>query len=48
MEWEDRKETISMWKKVGIRKIKSMKAWKKKMSKYQENWIFGKYKIGKY
>ena len=34
--------------RVGIGKIESMETWKNKMRKYQENWNFWKYKIGKY
>ena len=47
IEWDDRRETICMWERVGrkvrIGNIESLETWKKKMEKYQENWNFGKY-----
>ena len=50
MELEDRRETTCgrVGRKVGIGIFESMETWRNKIGKYQENWICGKYEIGKY
>ena len=37
----------SKGRKGGTGRIESMKTWRKKMRKYQENWNCGKYEMGK-
>ena len=48
MEWGAKRETMCMWERVGIRKIKSMETWKNKILGKLEVWKFGKQEMEKY